>query len=459
MLKPSFDYLPTVDLLDYLVPGVLRQKGNLLKAVRLWVILRSLYGDLAVELANDAAGWFSNAQWRDTFLRQDIRTNTLQQWLFEDPLAVNEQQWHQGFAKRAGRLDIDTTLTPFQVDDRTLRNDFATLEKLAWLQSSGSGSQRRYCKVSHLPELPWVALPAESTTTHFILTDLASVVDHFPQPINGIQRFILDVEYIISQSVSHQIDRLLQDLKQLWQQTPVSPIRLIYRSIRYYEAEFEILTYPVCIYYFQRAPYLFAFGQTPQQLTEGNSDTPSWYDFRLDRILSLQALNWQDASLPSRWRPKSRASSTQALPRLFAEKTPDLVQQEVAAALGVEIHRPIVPLLLRFERYFYGNYIANTERAKLFSEMGFEQAQKCFQSDQEVNTQGLSIAGWFRDRPRHKGSVFCLAQHRLGDNNVVMRLRAWGANVEVLLPLSLRQRMTDDMQETWKLYEEKRNER
>lgn len=37
MLEPSFDYLPTVELLDYLVPGVLGQKGNLLKAVRLWV--------------------------------------------------------------------------------------------------------------------------------------------------------------------------------------------------------------------------------------------------------------------------------------------------------------------------------------------------------------------------------------------------------------------------------------
>jgi CRISPR-associated protein (TIGR03985 family) len=467
MLEQAFDYLPTVDLLDYLVPGVLGQKGNLLKAVRLWVILRSLYGDLAPDSLGDDRAWFSNAQWRDAFLRSANRTKTLGQWLFADQLAVNEQQWRQGFTQRYGILDLDTTLSPFEVDDRTLRNDFVTLEKLGWLKASGNTSQRRYCKVSNIPDLPWIAAPTEHTTTHFIPNDLAIVVDHFPKPINGIQRFILDVEYIVSQSVSQQVDCVLQSLKQIWQQIPVPPVRLIYRSIRYYETEFEIITYPVCIYYFQRAPYLFAFGQAPQQFTEAQPSAPGWYDYRLDRILMLQPLAWDDGSLPPAWFSNPRSSNPRSsvarlpgqIPRLFAEKTPDLVQQQVAAALGVEIHRPIAPLLLRFERYFYGNYIANTERAKLFSEMSFEQAEKRFQSTPEVSPQGLSLAHWFRDRPRHQGSVFCLAQHRLGDNNVVMRLRAWGPNVEVLLPLSLRQRMTDDMQETWKLYGEHHDER
>jgi CRISPR-associated protein (TIGR03985 family) len=451
MIAPYFDDLPTVDLLDYLSPGILTQKGNLLKAVRLWVMLRSLYGDLTLELPQDQV-WFQNAEWRDTFVQPAMRAKTLRQWLFTDPSGVNEPQWRQSFVQRYGGFTLDLSLAPFQIDDRTLRNDFATLEKLGWLQSSGTGSQRCYCKVSDFPELSWVRSAAESTSTHFIPNDLAGVVDHFPQPINGTQRLVLDMEYIISQSVSAHVDRLLEHLKQLWHQTPVPPVRLIYRSIRYYETEFELITYPVCIYYFQRAPYLFAFGQIPQQLTEGNPDLLSWYDYRLDRILSLQALSWEDGSLPVTWRSKSRAASSPRLPRLLAEKTPELVQQEVAAALGVEIHRPIASLLLRFDRYFYGNYIANTERIKLFAEMGFEQAETRFQGDPEVKTQGLSLARWFSDRPRHKDSVFCLAQHRLGDNNVVMRLRAWSPNVEVLLPLSLRQRMTDDMQETWKFY-------
>ncbi|MCY7272937.1 MAG: hypothetical protein LH702_04105 [Phormidesmis sp. CAN_BIN44] len=43
--------------------------------------------------------------------------------------------------------------------------------------------------------------------------------------------------------------------------------------------------------------------------------------------------------------------------------------------------------------------------------------------------------------------------YRLNDRNVLMRLRAWGANVEVLLPWSLRVQMAEDVQDTWKLYQ------
>lgn len=490
LMNHNFDRLPTVDWLASLAPGLLWQKGNLAKAVRLWVMLRSLYGDLSVNIPTDDEGWFSNAQWREAFIKPKIRTKTIQQWLFEEQPAIDPQQWRQSFLKRYGierdRLSLmlgDALKTerkraqtvgseayplyPFEVDDRTFRNDFATLEKLGWLQSIGVASQRRYHKVDVLPDTSDEAasseLPAalELTTTHFIPNDLAVVVDHFPQPINGVQRFILDVEYIVPESVTRQVDRLLQDLKQLWQQTPVPPVRLTYRSIRYYETEFELITYPVCIYYFQRAPYLFAFGQTPQSMESDRPDIPNWYDYRLDRILALQPLTWQESHLPATWWERARSSksaSSRTIPRLFAEKTPALVEQEVDSALGVEIHRPSVPLLLRFERYFYGNYIANTERAKRFQEMGFEKAEKYFQADPEVQQQGLSLHYLFHDRPRHKNSIFSLAQHRLKDNNVVMRLRAWGPNVEVLLPLSLRQRMSDDMQETWKLYGENRHD-
>lgn len=33
-----------------------------------------------------------------------------------------------------------------------------------------------------------------------------------------------------------------------------------------------------------------------------------------------------------------------------------------------------------------------------------------------------------------------------------MRLRAWGYNVEVFLPLELRQRIAEDSQKVWQLY-------
>jgi CRISPR-associated protein (TIGR03985 family) len=486
-METNFDRQPTVEWLTTLVPGVLWQKGNLAKAVRLWVILRSLYGDLRLPLLLDGDdGWFSNAQWRDAFVKPWVCEKTMRQWLFDKQVAMDETQWRQSFLQRYGiqpellgallgdppkprRRSAKRTaskrqpeatvypLYPFQVDDRTFRNDFASLEKLGWLRATGTASQRRYCTVAPGPQPPWnLTLPAaELTTVPWIPNDLATVVDQFPHPINGVQRFILDVEYIIPQVLSRQVGHLLQTLKQLWQQTPVPPVRLTYRSIRYYEAEFDLLTYPVCIYYFQRAPYLFAFGQTPQTLKDDDRNRPNWYDYRLDRIVSLQPLSWDDAALPTRGWGRSKSTKTtsgQTIPPLFAEKTPAVVEQEVASALGAEIHRPVEPLLLRFDRYFYGNYIANTERAKRFQEMDFDQAETILQADPTAQHQNLSLSQLFRDRPRHKSSVFCLTQHRLGDNNVVMRLRAWGPNVEVLLPLSLRQRMQEDTQETWSLY-------
>jgi len=67
MTDRTFDFLPTVELLASLVPGILSQKGNLLKAVRLWAILRSLYGEKPLSLSTDAEGFFSNAEWRDAF--------------------------------------------------------------------------------------------------------------------------------------------------------------------------------------------------------------------------------------------------------------------------------------------------------------------------------------------------------------------------------------------------------
>jgi CRISPR-associated protein (TIGR03985 family) len=45
-----------------------------------------------------------------------------------------------------------------------------------------------------------------------------------------------------------------------------------------------------------------------------------------------------------------------------------------------------------------------------------------------------------------------------GGNNVeadvIMRLRSWGHNVEILCPPDLRQRMKEDYQKAWKIYQD-----
>jgi CRISPR-associated protein (TIGR03985 family) len=54
----------------------------------------------------------------------------------------------------------------------------------------------------------------------------------------------------------------------------------------------------------------------------------------------------------------------------------------------------------------------------------------------------------------HPADIYCLIDYRENDNNIIMRLRAWGDNVEVMLPEQLRQRMKKDIEQTWQLYRE-----
>ncbi|MDF5731816.1 MAG: TIGR03985 family CRISPR-associated protein, partial [Rhizonema sp. PD38] len=53
---------------------------------------------------------------------------------------------------------------------------------------------------------------------------------------------------------------------------------------------------------------------------------------------------------------------------------------------------------------------------------------------------------------REEKDIYCKVDYRVKDNNIVMRLRAWGPNVEVILPLHFRQDMKKDMEATYKLY-------
>lgn len=226
------------------------------------------------------------------------------------------------------------------------------------------------------------------------------------------------------------------------------PIRLKYRSARRFQDEFDIITYPVCIHYCQRAPYLFAYGQTLASMEDDQPTLTEWYDYRLDHILSIEPLAWAD--VPAAWITK--AWSGQGVPPRFIDKTPQWVFNEVSRSLGYEIYRPIAPLLLRFDRYFFANYIEGTEREKLFTQMDIKQVERMFDRDQGI-PENFRFRHLFEQRPGHQNDIFCLIDHRLGDNNVVMRLRAWGNNVEVLLPWSLRERMRDDLTKAQAFYQ------
>ena len=297
--------------------------------------------------------------------------------------------------------------------------------------------------------LPYLAAPKSKNTTteQVIRNELTLVADPFFDPIQGEQRFILDIENVISSDFSGQLSTIVRQLKSLWQSDPVQPIRLVYQSARLFQRELTVITYPVCIHYCQRAPYLFGFGQTPGTIDEEQPNLTEWYDYRLDHILSLEPIDWAD--VPSSWKPKSWAGV--GVPPRFVDKTPQRVLNEVEAGLGFEIYRPLEKLLLRFDRYFYGNYIEGTEREKLFTQITLKEAEGLWKGDRSVPV-GVTLERLFQGRSTHENDIFCSTDHRVGDNNVVMRMRSWGHNVEVLLPWSLRERMREELTKNQSFY-------
>jgi CRISPR-associated protein (TIGR03985 family) len=473
-----FDCPPSVEFLTTLARGSLRQ--DLPRAVRLWVILHSIYGE---EIGLNLAQQFTYNEWRDRFFTQtqtyhqrdrvptlhDATCNcakTLKSWLFESDIGTNETSWRISFlqlyqlseaeldklietgfsgrserqanleqpAKQPGRKPLpDGRL--FAVTGKQLQIDFADLVQLGWLKKTESVFQ-------HVDRLPNVSQAREASVTvnfsevlsNVIETDAVDLFEHLGQPICGIQRLFLDIEYIVPNRLSEKVRDLQQQLKQLWEDDPVAPICLTYRSARLYGEVDRYVVYPVCVCYFQRAPYLFAYGLNPQSPKQD-----SWYDFRLDRIEELAILEWSTVHESLR-------------NRCFYQTPPcpNAVRQSLSEVWGFDIYSPSETLLIRFNQYFHSHYVRNTERETLLSAVNTTVASRLIRCATLEPSQQDSLLSIVEKKPK---DIYCRVSYRLNDRNVLMRLRAWGANVEVLLPWSLRVQMAKEMHETWKLYQ------
>jgi CRISPR-associated protein (TIGR03985 family) len=457
MTIPTFDRFPTVNFLEKLIkiPGTLDR--NLPQALRLWVMLRSIYGDDGHLLSSPLNDKFTHADWRKLFSPNSHKSKTLREWLFDPAYGVNATEWRSSFQqnyKSTSNADLNLLLDEqlFAVNDKTLKNHLNSLQEKEWLTvlpHDGNGSKGKiYSKVDSFPttynesrQSDAVTIGTNSFIENCIFTseDLADFVSDFIQSTNQSQRFLFNIDYIVPGHLCDRINELRDKLKQIWHQEIISPIQITYDSRRAGKSS-DYLVYPVCVCYYQRAPYLFAFGQTPTV-----PDGFGWYDYRLDRIKHLKELKWPDDR-----------SSNEYLARLQKEcsdKTPEYVLDEMKEAIGFEFFKPLAAMLIRFERKFYIDYIKGTERSLTFPSMSLPQIkhfvlQASLDPDEYRKRLLSNLETNFQDY------VYCKTNYRVGDNNVIMRLRAWGLKVEVLLPLDLRKRMTDDLRDTWKLYAE-----
>lgn len=442
-----FQDAPDVPLLQWLARGSL--KKNLVRAVRLWVWLRLLYGDERLSLSPS----FTYAMWREAFFSPTHPkgeavpelhdpncpcARTIASWLFNPSMNVSEETWRRSLQQHnAMPENLDNLLQQrlFAVTRRSLAEDLQILAKLSWLRRN----DRTFNLVDTLPTRPLVSTDESMEEAklaayelNFLHPDLAAIAANYSQQINNTQRFFLHVNYVVPAQMIDQVDDCLERLRQLWQQNPVPPVRLIYKSIRLNQ-DIECVVYPVCIYYMQRATFLCALGRNP-------NGEENWYNYRLDRIEELNSLSWTDARIPELLLQQYQDNK---LP------TPDYIQEQMAKAWGFNFYQNTSQLLLRFDRLYNQRYIQGTVEHETFQQVSYEQALSFIKKLTSPEQQKILLAIL---KSRSPEDAYYTAYYREGDPSVEMRLRAWRPNVEVLFPWTLRQSFANEVLHEWQFY-------
>ncbi|MCM1983749.1 TIGR03985 family CRISPR-associated protein [Lyngbya confervoides] len=462
---------PHIDILEQLSSqGSIASLNALKKTLRVWLILASIEDNpLALPIP------FTYTQWHSAAIADQGMLNGELQDVYESSLAdyltrvgeVDLENWIQDYCDRYNCTPefIEQRLRkqkPFllrtQIPEnqkRSLEYDFLQLKALGYLeeldangqsvQNSQQGKQARYYRRSPKPLTRSKAIQSFTALKSHVLNgrykhvDLRELLVIFEQPIQQQQRFFLDLDNVVAIEAGQKVSAIAQFLKhQVWQQNPIPPIQFTYNS-RSRPGNRQMITFPLCLYYYQRAPYLMAYGQSPQP----HLPEITWYNFRTEQISSPRVLSWAtpDTLPPSLYQQYQQ----DALP------TPDQIINALESAWGFEIGSPKQPVLLRFQRAFHDQYIHRSNRHETFKPLKTWQAQQQYlQTLDLTEPERQNLLGYLQ---RHPQDAYYKAIVRDNDNGLVMRLRAWGPNVEVLYPFHLRDRMARDIQQTYALYQ------
>lgn len=450
MSDTIFHEAPSIELLQWLARGSLKQ--NLLRAVRLWVWLQFFYGEAKHRVDLDTA--FTYADCRDAFFSPSHPRSegapplhdaqcpcgkTTADWLFpgEQPLELGlwrrAFQQHQQLESTQAQDKLEGLLRqrPFAVTRRSLAADFQALVALGWLHHD----EPYYRRVTRFPTLPVAkAISTASAdpplTLNLIQPDLAAIAHTLSHQNDGSSRFFLHLDYVVPRNAIDSVEDRLEILKQLWNESPIRPVKLAYHSASRQCQRFEVV-YPVCVYYAQRAVYLCGFNP---QLEHG------WYNYRLDKVLHLTPVDWADSVVPEGLYQHYRKHP---LP------TPEYVEQEIERVWGFDFYLPPQRLLLRFERDFHDRYVKETVRHETFQPISYGQACRLIQQHTQASEQQTLLAVLQLRSPQ---DAYYQAYYRQGDPNIRQRLRAWRPYGEVLLPWDLRQEMATEVEREFQFY-------
>ncbi|NJL52845.1 MAG: TIGR03985 family CRISPR-associated protein [Hydrococcus sp. SU_1_0] len=260
--------------------------------------------------------------------------------------------------------------------------------------------------------------------------------------MNGIQRLYIHTDYIVKGEAQDKVGELIETLKNLWQKNEVFLIKFTYDSASLYH-RLTCIVYPICIRYIRRALYLSAYGQI--KIIERKKNI-TYKNYRLDRISKLEIIDWNSLEVPDKLRTELSIYQQE-------KYSLEYIINNSAKALGADFYQPIATMLLRFSRDFHELYIENTLRHETFKLVDINNSKSLDKLFTELKLDVLE-----RQKLQTKINLFLedayyQLNYRVNDNDVIMRLRAWGANVEVLYPQNLRDRMIKDISDNYAVYQ------
>ncbi|MBE7384514.1 MAG: TIGR03985 family CRISPR-associated protein [Leptolyngbya sp. SIO1E4] len=484
-MSESFDYLPTPAVLYGLSVGQLTSRWQ--RAVRLWWLLRSLYGREAAwqaslpmpfRYADLRAHLFASshspveAASVET-LRAGCRGSrcicqrSLRTLVLEPEPTLDWETWLAGMAQHTGLPETvwqdAGEMIPFAVGHRSIRDDLKALVELGWLKIAGRG-QFGCIPAADWPSLPTMAAsgpadsaglsPAESwellstlEEIAFVQPNLSVLLDRLWQQATQSQpgtswwereperRIFIHLDYILSSEMQEQVDTHQAMIEQLWR-TGEGGIIQFDNWLARQEQVATVTVYPVCFHYARRAKYLSAYGVDP----DGKI---GWHNYRLDRIVSeqIRLLPWGDLEVPK----ELRAMRDRGELPTAAE-----VAAAIAEAWGFNFYLPKAWLLMRFPPKFARWYVDHTERHPTFKRVDYEELPKMISRWVPAAEQAAVLA---IVQERSPGDTYYAGWVRVGDINVVMRLRDWRPNGEVIAPWVLRQQMAAEAKQEMAMYQ------
>ncbi len=487
MPSAGFIYPPSPSILHWLSAGQLATRIQ--RTLRLWVLLDRLYGtqpnwslslpqpfnypDLRDRLFAPSHGY------SDSLSAQALTTHcsdstcvchkTLKGWLGDANPHLPDAEWMTEMGNLTGlpptELEHHLHQCPFATVHRSLRDDLKRLSQQGWLESLHQG-RYRCLSTDHLPAPPASCLMAPTSlfpslgsaqawevlrvleAVSFVQPNLQLVVQSLWEQLTATnfhrlqaeprQRIFIHLDYILSEETQERVDDLQEQIEHLWR-TPDGGVIQFKTWLARAERQVQVTVYPVCLHYARRAKYLSAYGLDP----EGKI---AWHNYRLDRITSkrLKVLPWGDPAVP---KPLKNLRHRGELP------SPEFVKSELNVAWGFNFYLPRHLLILRFPVKFARWYVDNTIRHPTFRAIAYTQLPDLIRQEMADPNEQQALLNLIASRP--STDAYYIAWIRAGDINVIMRLRDWRPNGEVIAPLSLRQSITEEVEQELANYRQK----